>query len=67
MNDLIAFWTAHGTKVLGVLATIQSVILALLTVPELIPVEHVKWWAASGTVLGVLTTRRGFENSQRQP
>lgn len=65
MKDLEKFWDNHGTKVLGVLGTVQSIIMALMAIPELIPASYVKYWAASGAVLGVLVYRRGFTNSAR--
>lgn len=65
MRGLLAFWDEHGTKVLGVFGTVQSIIMALLAIPELIPPESVKYWAATGAVLGVLVIRRGYANSAR--
>jgi hypothetical protein len=59
MKELIAFYEAHGTKVLGTVATIVA---GLVIVPDLIPVAHVKWWHAANVVLGALTIKRGFYN-----
>lgn len=65
MKWLIDYWTSHGTKALG---TVASIISALLLVPDFVPKEQTKWWLATSAVLGVLTIKRGFTNtSNGQP
>lgn len=60
MNTIIGWWTGHGTKILG---TVASIVAGLLLVPDLIPKGQVRWWQAASIVLGVLTVKRGFTNS----
>lgn len=62
MDKVIAIWNEHGTKILGTLA---GIVAGLITVPNLIPSEHVPYWSAANIVLGVMTVNRGFTNSKR--
>lgn len=62
---MFQFWYDHGTKILGGLGTVQSIILALMAIDGLIPHDQLKYWAATGAVLGVLTVKRGFTNTSR--
>ncbi|MFO1465880.1 MAG: hypothetical protein U1F35_05480 [Steroidobacteraceae bacterium] len=60
MKRIWQFWVDHGTKVLG---NVSTLIAGFIAIPDLIAKEHVKWWAASLVVLGVMTVKRGFTNS----
>ena len=64
MEAIVAFYTNHGTKVLGTAATIVA---GLISIQNLIPQDHVPYWAAANVILGALTINRGFENSRRNP
>lgn len=64
MEQLIAFWTNHGTKALGTAGLIVS---GLLVIPDLIPAAHMKWWLAANVIVDALTVRRGYTNSKVQP
>ena len=66
MDSMIRFWRDHGTKLLGALGTVQSIILAFMAIDGLIPGAQIKYWAAAGAVLGALTVRRGFVNSAQR-
>lgn len=56
-------WENHGTKYLG---TAAAIVAGVITIPDLIPADHHKWWSLANVVLGVLTLRRGYTNSKRQ-
>jgi hypothetical protein len=58
----VYWWTEHGTKILG---TVGAVIPGLLGIQDLIPQPHTKYWLAAGVVIGALTVRRGFVNTQQ--
>jgi hypothetical protein len=65
MKALIDYWDSHGTKVLG---TSAAVVAALLAAPALITsVTVIKVLQVANIVLGVLTVKRGFTNSQEKP
>jgi hypothetical protein len=65
MKEILAYWDEHGTKVLGSAA---AIVAALLVTPDLIPPgTATKILQAANIVLGVLTVRRGFTNSQDKP
>lgn len=64
LSTLVGWWKSHGTKILG---TANSIILALIAVPKLIPPDSLPYWAGAGAVLGVLTFKRGFTNSTQGP
>lgn len=61
MNDVIAFWSAHGTKILGTLATIVS---TALLIEGLIPDAQMKYWLFANALLGGATVKRGFTNTK---
>ena len=67
MNAIIKLWTNHGTKVLGAVQAVQAIIVGLLGIQGLIPQADVKYWSAAGVVLGILTVRRGYQNSAALP
>lgn len=58
------FWTDHGTKILGALATFVS---TALLIDGLIPDPHMKYWLFANALLGGATVRRGFTNSKETP
>jgi hypothetical protein len=63
MKALIDYWDSHGTKVLG---TSAAIVATLLAAPDLIPPGGIyKALQIANMVLGVLTVKRGFTNSQR--
>lgn len=64
LKAALDFWNSHGTKLLG---TAAAIVASLLLVPDLIPADHMKWWQAANAVLGALTVKRGFVNSQQEP
>lgn len=55
-------WRSNGTKILG---TIGAIIPGLLGIQDLIPQAHVKWWLATGVIVGALTVKRGFTNTKQ--
>ena len=55
-------WTNHGTKVLG---SLTSIIAGFIAIPDFIPQNHVKYWAAANVVLSVMTVKRGYTNSRQ--
>lgn len=63
MNSLVAFWSDHGTKLLGAAATFVS---TALIIPELIPAGHMKYWLFANALLGGATVKRGFTNSKTE-
>ncbi len=63
MNKLIAYWTDHGTKILG---TLGAVVGGLSVVPNLISSAHQPYWNAATVIIGALTVQRGFTNSKSQ-
>jgi len=63
MNPL-AWWTSHGTKILG---TVGAIIPGLLGIDGLVPSTQTKYWLAAGVVIGALTVGRGFSNSKQEP
>jgi hypothetical protein len=62
MNKFIALYDLHGTKILGYA---QAILAGWLLIPGLFHPDNLKWAQAIGVVLGVLTVRRGYENSAR--
>lgn len=64
LNQLADFWKAHGTKILGSLATFVS---TALLVPDLIAPERMKYWLFANALLGGATVKRGFTNSKSTP
>lgn len=58
---LVAFWTDHGTKVLG---TVGLMLSGLLVIPDLFPPDTMKYWLAANVVIDALTVQRGFTNSK---
>ncbi len=64
MKRLIAIWDEHGTKILG---AVQAILAGWLLIPGLFPPEQIKYAQAIGVVLGVLTVKRGYTNTARQP
>lgn len=65
MKALLDYWDSHGTKILGSTA---AVVATLLAAPALIPAGAVfKALQIANIVLGVLTVKRGFTNSQEKP
>ena len=63
MKALLDYWDEHGTKILGSLA---AIVAALLVAPDLIPPGlATKLLQGANIVLGVLTVRRGFTNSEK--
>lgn len=59
--NIRAYWAGHGTKLLG---TASAIVAGLILVPDLIATAHMRWWQAANVILGVLTVRRGFDNSK---
>jgi hypothetical protein len=57
-----SFFRNHSTKVLG---SLQAIISGFIVIPDLISSGHLKYWAATNVVLGVVTIGRGFQNSAR--
>jgi hypothetical protein len=65
VKALLDYWDSHGTKILGSLA---AIVAAFLVAPDLIPPGlPTKILQAANIVLGVLTVKRGFVNSQEKP
>jgi hypothetical protein len=65
MKALLDYYRDHGTKVLG---TSAAIVAALLAAPALITsVTAIKVLQIANIVLGVLTVKRGFTNSQEKP
>ena len=64
MKALLDYWDSHGTKILGSAA---AVVAALVVTPALLPAEVIKVLQVANIVLGVLTVKRGFTNSQEKP
>jgi hypothetical protein len=65
MKALLDYWDSHGTKILGSAA---AVVAALLATPDLVPPGAIaKTLQVANIVLGVLTVKRGFTNSQEKP
>jgi hypothetical protein len=62
LQDLIAFWREHGTKVLGSLA---AFVATALLIPDLIPAVHMKYWLFANALLGGATVKRGFTNTAK--
>ena len=60
MNNLAALWGAHGTKILGTLAT---VVATALLIDGLIPDAHMKYWLFANALLGGGVVKRGFTNT----
>jgi hypothetical protein len=60
------FWKNHGTKILGVLTTLNALAVALLGISDLVPPQYTKYvlgFAAVTGTLGTSTFLRGFTNS----
>jgi hypothetical protein len=64
MKALLDYWDNHGTKLLG---TAAAVVAALVVTPALLPVGVIKVLQVANIILGVLTVKRGFTNSQEKP
>lgn len=62
MKAFLALYELHGTKILGYL---QAILAGWLLIPDLFPAEGVKYAQAAAVVLGVLTVRRGYQNSAK--
>lgn len=62
MNSLVAFWTEHGTKIIGTLATFVA---TALLIEGLIPADQMKYWLFANALLGGATVKRGFTNSSK--
>lgn len=60
MNNLATLWEAHGTKILGTLATIVA---TALLIDGLIPDAHMKYWLFANALLGGGVVKRGFTNT----
>lgn len=63
IKALISFWHGHGTKILGLAATVVS---TALLVPDFIPEPQMKWWLFANALLGGGVVKRGFTNTHRQ-
>lgn len=64
MKALLDYYDSHGTKILG---TTAAIVAALLAAPALLPAGAVvKTLQVLNIVLGVLTVKRGFTNSQKE-
>lgn len=68
---IVDFWTNHGTKALGTIATIvaglQTGILAMTPPPPaapFVPYKVMMLVAGLNAALGVWTVKRGFSNTQ---
>lgn len=57
-------WTDDGTKILGALVAIKDIAIGLIAIEGLIPTSYIKYVAALGVILGVLTVRRGIANTK---
>lgn len=64
MKALADFWTEHGTKIIGTLATFVA---TGLLIEGLIPADHMKYWLFANALLGGATVKRGFTNSSKEP
>lgn len=60
---MIELWNLHGTKILGVVGLIQTIVAGALSIPDLIPAASLKWWLLANLVLSSLVLKRGFDNS----
>ncbi len=60
-NWLIAFWTGHGTKVLGFFT---MVVAGLPQIDGLVSDSHKPYWAAANVILGAITIQRGVTNTR---
>lgn len=60
--SIVQLWANHGTKILG---TASTIVAGFVTIPNLIPHNHLPYWAAANIVLGALTVQRGYANSKR--
>jgi len=60
LKFLVSQWRENGTKILGYA---QAILAGWLLIPGLFDPGAIKWAQAAGVVLGVLTVRRGYENS----
>lgn len=56
----MSFWIKHGTKILGGLTAVVS---ALATTPGIIPDKLSSYVTALLTLLGAITVKRGFTNT----
>ena len=61
MKALLAFWKAHGTKILGY---ITLAVTSALIVPDLIPPDQMKYWLYMNAFLGGMTVKRGHTNTK---
>lgn len=61
ISTVLAQWKKDGTKMLG---TMQIIVSGLMVVDDLIPKDQFKYWAAANVILGALTIKRGYTNSQ---
>jgi hypothetical protein len=61
MKALLAFYAAHGTKIL---ASVQFVVLGIPEIPDLVEPGHMKWWKAANLVIAGFQFNRGFTNNR---
>jgi hypothetical protein len=61
ISTSLKIWIDHGTKLLGIA---QAIVSGLMVIPDFVPKEDWRWWAAANVVLGVLTVQRGVTNSK---
>ena len=61
MKSIYAFFSSHGTKVLGF---VQGTVAAVSGVTGIIPDHQLKYWLAASALL---VFYRGFVNSAKQP
>lgn len=64
-------WIDHGTKLLGLATIVVSSALSANAMIQpgqspLIPPDHMKWFLLANVLLGALTVKRGFTNSNSQ-
>ncbi len=56
-------WRTDGTKILGMLSMIKDILVGLVAIEGFFPPGWLKYIAAFGVVVGVLTIKRGYTNS----
>lgn len=62
LGQLVRWWTSHGTGILGFLTAFCA---GCVTIPKLIPAEHVPYWAAVNLALGLMTMKRSNTNRKK--
>lgn len=60
---MFELWNQHGTKILGLVGILQTVIAGALTIEGLIDPADRKWFDFANLVLCAIVVRRGFSNS----